>query len=149
MTDLNQDMKNHESNTGQQTNTQDQYTSQSNTYHTYSPTDIPENYMTMSIIATVVGFLSCCFSCCIPGIIGAIAIVFSAQVNTKCISGDLAGAMSSAKTAKILGIISLGITGVAFLGRIIYFAIVFSTVGLDVFLGQYQEILDTILENVQ
>lgn len=106
------------------------------------PEPMPENYMTLSIVATVVGFLTCCSSCCISGILGIIAIVFSSQVTSKYTSGDMNGAISSAKTAKILGIISLVITGIALLGSIIYYAIVISTVGAETFMEQYMEALE-------
>jgi uncharacterized membrane protein YvbJ len=60
------------------------------------------NYMTWSIIVTVVGAL-----CCNPAslVLGIIAIVKSSAANSKANAGDQAGAFGDANTAKILCII--------------------------------------------
>lgn len=61
-----------------------------------TPGSIP-NYLVWSIIITV---LSACLCC--PGLItGIVAIVFSAQVNTKLNQGDIEGARKSSANAKI------------------------------------------------
>jgi hypothetical protein len=69
-----------------------------------------QNNLVIAIIGTVLGFFCCCFGV-IPGAIG---IYFATQVSKLAAAGDLAGAESKAKTAKILGIvgIALGATGI-------------------------------------
>jgi len=52
-------------------------------------TTVP-NYLVFSILATVL--------CCIPA--GIPAIVYSAQVNSKLLQGDLAGAQAASSNAK-------------------------------------------------
>lgn len=106
--------------------------------------DMPNNYMTLNIIATVLGFITCCASCCIPGIIGIVGIVFSSQVSTKYLAGDYEGAESSAKTAKILAIISLVIIGVSFVGSIIYGLVLIATGGYEAVMEQYMETLEQL-----
>ena len=49
-----------------------------------------ENYLIHSIIATL--------CCCLP--IGIVALVYSAQVNSKLAMGDIAGAQAASATAK-------------------------------------------------
>lgn len=105
---------------------------------------MPNNYMTLSIIATVVGWLLCCCSCGISGILATIGIVFSSQVNSKFLSGDIYGAHSSAKTAKILSIISLVISGLAFFACIIRVIINIITGSIDETLDTYMRMLDEI-----
>ncbi len=68
------------------------------------------NYLVQSILVTLF--------CCLP--LGIAAIVFAAQVNGKLAGGDAAGAMDSAKKAKMFCWISFGI-GLA--GIIIYLAL--------------------------
>lgn len=113
-------------------------------YNAFSSQQVPENYMVLSIVATVIGCVTCCTSCCVSAILGIIAIVFSSQVSTKYISGDYEGALNSGKTAKTLAIVSLALTGVAFLGTMIYYAIVFSTAGFETFMDQYMEALEEV-----
>lgn len=81
-----------------------------NMQYDYSPSSPPQNYLVWSILATIF--------CCIP--IGIVAIIFSAQVNSKWSSGDREGAVRASKNAKIwiwiavaIGIISY-IIGVIF-----------------------------------
>lgn len=57
-----------------------------------TPVNIP-NYLVQSILVTVF--------CCIP--FGIAAIIYSAQVNSKAIAGDITGAMESAQKAKKWG----------------------------------------------
>lgn len=73
---------------------------------TFSENTMPNNNMTLAIIATVLGL---CSPCCIGLILGIVAIVMASQVKTKFDSGDFAGAMSSAKNAKILSYIAIGL----------------------------------------
>ena len=60
----------------------------------FSEKPLPNNNMTLAIIAAVLGP---CSPCCIGLILGIIAIVLSSQVKTKFERGDFAGANSSAK----------------------------------------------------
>jgi len=61
-------------------------------------TTVP-NYLVFSILATVL--------CCIPA--GIPAIVYSAQVNSKLLQGDLAGAQAASSNAKMWCWISFGL----------------------------------------
>jgi hypothetical protein len=71
-----------------------------------APVEVP-NYLVQSILVTI--------GCCLPA--GVAAIVFAAQANSKKAAGDYAGALDSAKKAKMWCWISLGI-GLA--GSLIY-----------------------------
>lgn len=62
-----------------------------------APAAIP-NYLVQSILVTL--------CCCLPA--GIVAIVFSAQVNTKLAAGDVAGAQDSSKKAKLWAWIGVG-----------------------------------------
>lgn len=66
----------------------------------------PENSMTLAIIGTVLGL---CSPCCIGLIVGIVAIVMSTQVNSKFNAGDYAGAQSSAKNAKTMSYVAIGL----------------------------------------
>lgn len=81
----------------------------------------PDNYLVMSIIATVIGFCSC-----LPLILGIVAVIFSTQVDSKYNMGDYAGAQNASKTAQILSIISLVL---AILGGVITFIYYFFILG--------------------
>ncbi len=62
----------------------------------------PNNYMALSIIATILGLCYC------VGLIGGIvAIVMSSQSSSKYNRGDYEGAVKAAKVAKIIGLIVL------------------------------------------
>ena len=66
---------------------------------TAAPGNIP-NYLVWAIASTV---FSLCLCCGIPGLItGIAAIVFSSQVNSKLLAGDIDGALKASNTAKIL-----------------------------------------------
>ncbi len=95
---------------------------------TYSENTMPNNNMTLAIVATVIGL---CSPCCIGLILGIFAIVFSTQVKTKFESGDYNGALSSAKNSKILSYIAIGLVAL----NLIYF---FVFGGMAV----YQELLE-------
>lgn len=75
-------------------------------FSSFDSPQLPENHLTLSIIGTVLGF---CSPCCIGLIVGIVAIVFSTQVNSKFNAGDYAGALASAKNAKLLGYIAIGL----------------------------------------
>lgn len=75
----------------------------------------PDNYLVMSIIATILGLCSC-----VPLILGIIAIVFSTQVDSKYNTGDYIGAENASKTAKTLSIISLVLAILGVIFNIIY-----------------------------
>lgn len=81
----------------------------------------PENSMTLAIIGTVLGL---CSPCCIGLIVGVIAIYMSTQVNSKFNTGDYAGAQSSAKNAKMMSYVAIGLGVLGIIINIIYFAIV-------------------------
>jgi hypothetical protein len=57
----------------------------------------PKNYLTQSILVTL--------CCCLP--FGIVAIVYSAQVNSKWDRGDYEGAAASSKSANTWGIVAL------------------------------------------
>ena len=67
---------------------------------------MPDNQMTLAIVAAVLGL---CSPCCIGFILGIIAIIFSSQVKSKFEKGDFAGALSSAKNSKTLAYIAIGL----------------------------------------
>ena len=62
-------------------------------------TNVP-NYLVMAIISVF---------CCTP--LGAVAVVFAAQVNGKVQSGDMAGAMEASRKAKMFSYIAFGLGG--------------------------------------
>ena len=75
------------------------------------PRNIP-NYLPQAITLTVIGV--CCWT--LPGLVGIPAIVFASQVNTKLHVGDVAGAMSASRNARIWCWVSFGLLiAVAFL----------------------------------
>jgi hypothetical protein len=76
-----------------------------------SPENIP-NYLAWSIISTVI---STCL-CCPLGLIGIVAIVFSTQVNSKLLAGDIVGARIASDNAKIWCWVT---TAVAIIGLIL------------------------------
>ena len=59
----------------------------------------PPNYLVQSIIVTL--------CCCLP--LGIVAIVFSAQVNSKFAAGDMAGAAEASNKAKLFCWIGFGL----------------------------------------
>jgi hypothetical protein len=77
------------------------------------------NYLVFSILATVL--------CCIPA--GIPAIVYSAQVNSKLLQGDLAGAQAASSNAKMWCWISFGL-GLATIGGFILLAVIGAVSGI-------------------
>lgn len=82
-----------------------------------TPASIP-NYLVMAILSVF---------CCWP--LAIVAIIFAAQVNGKLAAGDIQGAMSASKNAKLFSMIAIGL-GLA--GAIIYIVFLALTVGLSV-----------------
>jgi len=68
----------------------------------------PPNYLVWAILTTIL--------CCLP--FGIVSIIYSAQVNTKWMTGDHAGAYNSSKNARIWAWVSFAV-GISVL--IIYF----------------------------
>lgn len=101
----------------------------------------PNNYLALSIVATIVSLISCCgWISCIGVILGIIAIVFSTQVDSKYFAGDYAGSESTAKNARILSLIALGTVVLSIVWIII--SIVMAG-GISAILEQYETIMDT------
>lgn len=63
----------------------------------FSPPAHLPNYLVPSIAVT----LCCCFP------VGIVAVIYSAQVNSKLAAGDVAGAQAASKSAKTWTIIAL------------------------------------------
>lgn len=76
----------------------------------FPPPPKVENYLIHSIIAT----LCCCFP------LGIVALIYSAQVNTKLSMGDVAGAQAASASAKkwvavaVIVFVILAAAGIAF-----------------------------------
>lgn len=64
--------------------------------HFPAPPKVP-NYLIHSIVVTL--------CCCLP--FGVVALVFSAQVNSKLAAGDVAGAEASSRSAKTWVIVAV------------------------------------------
>ena len=82
----------------------------------------PSNHLVLAILSTVFGFL-CCSGINLP--FGIVAIVFASQVNGKYASGDFQGALSSAKQAKIWGLISMGLVILGFVLCLLFVLVMF------------------------
>jgi hypothetical protein len=67
----------------------------------FAPPEAVPNYLVQSILVTL--------CCCLP--LGVVAVIYSAQVNTKLAAGDVAGARASAARARTWAIVAL-ITGI-------------------------------------
>jgi cytochrome c biogenesis protein CcdA len=80
---------------------------ETSSFDSFDNHEMPANNMALAIIATVLGL---CSPCCIGLILGIIAIVMASQVKKKHESRDHEGAQKSAKTAKILALIAIGLT---------------------------------------
>jgi len=62
-----------------------------------TPASVP-NYLVPAIISLF---------CCLP--LGIVGVIFAAQVNGKVAAGDTAGALDSAKKAKLFSFIAIGL----------------------------------------
>ncbi|WAC62060.1 CD225/dispanin family protein [Pseudoxanthomonas sp. SL93] len=89
------------------------------------------NYLAWSIISTV---LATCL-CCPLGLIGIVAIVFSAQVNSKLNQGDVEGARRASANAKIWCWVA---TAFAIIGLLLNIAI-FATGGMEQYVEMMQQ----------
>ncbi len=115
-------------------------TQQTNSWDNPVKPEKPNNYLALSIVATIVSLISCCgWISCIGVILGIIAIVFSTQVDSKYFAGDYAGAESTAKNAKILSLIALGTVVLSIIWIII--SIVMAG-GISAIMEQYETIMD-------
>ena len=74
------------------------------------------NYLVQAILVTIF--------CCIPT--GIVAIIFSAQVNSKLASGDYAGAVRDSNNAKTWCWVSLGLGIAATVVSVIFYALFFA-----------------------
>ena len=68
--------------------------------------EMPKNNMALAITGIILG---CCSPYCLGFITGIVAIVMSIQVKKKFEKGDYEGAEKSAKNAKVLAFISIGL----------------------------------------
>ncbi len=93
----------------------------------------PNNNMPLAIVGTILG---CCAFYGIGFILGIVAIVFSSQVNKKFEAGDFEGAEKSAKNAKILAYIAIGLAIVS----IIYSAFTYDQAKVDDVMNQFQQL---------
>ena len=73
------------------------------------------NYLVQSILVTL--------CCCLP--LGVVAIIFSAQVNSKLAAGDVGGAQEASNKAKMFALIGFGIGLVIILLSFIFNGAVF------------------------
>lgn len=71
------------------------------------------NYLVPAIISAV---------CCFP--LGIISIVFAAQVNSKVAAGDIAGAKSFSKMAKIFSFVFIGLALLGWGLYILWFVVI-------------------------
>lgn len=95
----------------------------------------PSNNMPLAIIGTILGICSPCF---IGFVVGIVAIVFAAQVNTKYLQNDYAVAETVAKNAKILAWIAIGLGIVGIIINIIYFKAIGGIDGMKEIIEQMQ-----------
>ncbi len=95
----------------------------------------PNNYLPLSIVATVIGL---CSPCCVGLIVGIIAIVYSTQVDSKYDYKDFIGARHSSGNAKILSFVAIGLGIVG----LILSVITFTTGDGMLMIEQYKEILE-------
>ncbi len=58
----------------------------------------PQNYLVWAVLTTIL--------CCLP--FGIISIIYAAQVNSKWVAGDIPGAETASKNAKIWAWVAFG-----------------------------------------
>ena len=88
------------------------------------------NYLTQSIIMTVVSVL-CCSLFSLP--FSIIALINSNQVNSKAAMNDIAGAMAASKNAKLFNWIAFGIVMANLLLSIVYIILIAVGAATNVF----------------
>lgn len=93
---------------------------------------MPSNNMTLAIVGTILGM---CSPCCIGFVLGIVAIVMAKQVKKKFNDGDVAGAETSSKNAKILAYVAIGLMVVT----TIYYAL-----NWEDFMSQIQAAIDQV-----
>ena len=82
------------------------------------PASVP-NYLVPAIISLF---------CCLP--LGIVGVIFAAQVNGKVAAGDTAGALDSAKKAKLFSFIAIGLGIVGIICYVLFFVIMGVGMGL-------------------
>jgi hypothetical protein len=80
-----------------------------------------QNYLVPAILATVL--------CCVP--VGVVAIIFSAQVNSKIAAGDISGAMEASKKAKMFMFIAAGAGLLTWIFVIVIWVFVFGMAAMN------------------
>jgi hypothetical protein len=83
-----------------------------------APTQSVPNHLAWAIVSAV---LATCL-CCPIGLIGIVAIVYAAQVNTKLNQGDIEGARRASDTAKIWCWVATALAAIGILINIWMFA---------------------------
>ena len=76
-----------------------------------TPASVP-NYLVPAIISLF---------CCLP--LGIVGVIFAAQVNGKVAAGDTAGALDSAKKAKMFSFIAIGLGILGIVCYVLFFVI--------------------------
>ena len=66
--------------------------------------------------------------CCLP--LGIVGVIFAAQVNGKVAAGDTAGALESAKKAKMFSFIAIGLGLLGIVGYVLFVVIMGVGMGL-------------------
>lgn len=83
-----------------------------------APASVP-NYLVPAIISLF---------CCLP--LGVVGVIFAAQVNGKVAAGDTAGALESAKKAKMFSFIAIGLGLLGIVGYVLFVVIMGVGMGL-------------------
>jgi interferon-induced transmembrane protein len=83
-----------------------------------APASVP-NYLIPAIISLF---------CCLP--LGIVGVIFAAQVNGKVAAGDTAGALESAKKAKMFSFIAIGLGLLGIVGYVLFVVIMGVGMGL-------------------
>ena len=83
-----------------------------------APASVP-NYLVPAIISLF---------CCLP--LGIVGVIFAAQVNGKVAAGDTAGAMESAKKAKLFSFLAIGLGLLGIVGYVLFVVIMGVGMGL-------------------
>ena len=83
-----------------------------------TPASVP-NYLVPAIISLF---------CCLP--LGIVGVIFAAQVNGKVAAGDTAGALDSAKKAKMFSFIAIGLGLLGVICYVLFFVIMGVGMGL-------------------